>query len=1075
MSRESSFLISASAGTGKTFALATHILRLLLAGEAPHTIVALTFSRAAAAEIFDRVVQRLAIASGAPDPHHPGRTPDEAAAKEESDLFRDIPDKMGKAIRKRYPDGLGVAVFRDTLRAFLAEQHRSLLGTIDSFLGRMVTLFATEIGLQEGMAMLDDDAAALQREAAVASVLGQRGDRAYATLRAVVESVDAGASSKSYHRRYAQVMKDWHQRYLDIGRTPEGGLRVWGDPADIWGPDSAFTALVRKGQVPLAEEASAAADRFEAAVRPLFKSVGGRAPEYLDTFLLTVRETPDQVFGSGAPTPVKNFITALDSHVVTCGGRMAKVELGAAELALLRAVLDLLVARDAARLCDRTRGLWALLHFLDETYHRATRQRGLLVFDDIPRLLAAHMRRDAAALADLAFRFDSSFRHLALDEFQDTSHGQWNALLPTVDELKQSTDDRSLFVVGDAKQAIYGWRGGDSELFRRESESGNYTLFHRDLSFRFRKTISAFVNDVFGNPEHPLSALFPTAPATLWEGLWKKHESASAAEGFVRVSRVLPPSTDIGTKAELKTLPYADAMAPRLKAAEPWKRGLTAAVLVRGNTEGETLARQLQAHGIPAVWEGESTVADHPVMAAVLDLLLLAEIPGTGDFPWCHVSATPLAETLYPDLDHPSAARLSRRVAEDVSRLGLPALLRDWGAAILATVEPGEIADVLRDRFAALVSAAADFLRDETRSGTLFGFDRYVRNLRARTFADSETVKVITMHRSKGLGFDLVFVPLFAKGGGGFPSPFRDSHRPPEWILQYGAGAAKNPVLATAKEEAENRELFEEFCTAYVAFTRAKAELQVFLPEAKKPSSSAKPQFHTHVAQAVGDNISRGDADWYLQSPLKNTYSGNSGLRAPDTGLRTPGSGLPTSPLRRRTPSTEHAFGGSASELFSFATRATERGTNLHARLAAIDWLAPGRQPDGIAADELDLATDTPLRRALERPDGVADLWRERSFEIFDSGKGEWVSGTFDRVVFREDAEGRLIDLYDFKSNRRGDKETPEAFAERMCATYAGQMADYRAALHLLTGVPAQRIRPHLLLLATCEDILLKE
>ena len=74
MSKESNFLISASAGTGKTFALATHVIRLLLAGEEPHAIAALTFSRLAAAEIFERVVQRLATAAASPE-RPPRRNP----------------------------------------------------------------------------------------------------------------------------------------------------------------------------------------------------------------------------------------------------------------------------------------------------------------------------------------------------------------------------------------------------------------------------------------------------------------------------------------------------------------------------------------------------------------------------------------------------------------------------------------------------------------------------------------------------------------------------------------------------------------------------------------------------------------------------------------------------------------------------------------------------------------------------------------------------------------------------------------------------------------------------------------
>ena len=66
----------------------------------------------------------------------------------------------------------------------------------------------------------------------------------------------------------------------------------------------------------------------------------------------------------------------------------------------------------------------------------------------------------------LLYRLDARVEHLLLDEFQDTSRLQWRALLPLVEEILSWGDgSRTLFAVGDPKQAIYGWRGGCVELF----------------------------------------------------------------------------------------------------------------------------------------------------------------------------------------------------------------------------------------------------------------------------------------------------------------------------------------------------------------------------------------------------------------------------------------------------------------------------------------------------------------------------------------------------------------------------------------------------------------------------------
>ena len=80
----------------------------------------------------------------------------------------------------------------------------------------------------------------------------------------------------------------------------------------------------------------------------------------------------------------------------------------------------------------------------------------------MPRLVGA-LPPDARLA--LEYRLDARIRHWALDEFQDTSHEQWRALENLVDEAAQSDGEKSVFIVGDSKQAIYGWRGGDAALF----------------------------------------------------------------------------------------------------------------------------------------------------------------------------------------------------------------------------------------------------------------------------------------------------------------------------------------------------------------------------------------------------------------------------------------------------------------------------------------------------------------------------------------------------------------------------------------------------------------------------------
>jgi len=105
----------------------------------------------------------------------------------------------------------------------------------------------------------------------------------------------------------------------------------------------------------------------------------------------------------------------------------------------------------------------------------------------------------------------------------------------------------------------------------------------------------------------------------------------------------------------------------------------------------------------------------------------------------------------------------------------------------------------------------------------------------------------------------------------------------------------------------------------------------------------------------------------------------------------------------------------------------------------------------------------------LSRPPCVVDLWRETSFElVFD---GQWISGTFDRVVFFEEQGRRKAEILDFKSNRRRDNEAEADFANRMRETYTSQMTSYRQALTHLSGISARDIRCTLLLIDTLQAI----
>ena len=188
-------LIEASAGTGKTQALAEHLIALVQGGLEPHEIVALTFSRAAAGEIFERFVSLLA------------------------ERAKDDPACAGY------------------LRKVIATQHLSQIGTLDSFLMRIVRSFPLELGL-EGRVEIMDDYRAGQELARTSFAILRRTDasvrRAFTEAFALAMN---GEDVRSFVDSYRAFVKDWQKL---VRAHPDA--RAWGDAATLWGEAPAWAA-----------------------------------------------------------------------------------------------------------------------------------------------------------------------------------------------------------------------------------------------------------------------------------------------------------------------------------------------------------------------------------------------------------------------------------------------------------------------------------------------------------------------------------------------------------------------------------------------------------------------------------------------------------------------------------------------------------------------------------------------------------------------------------------------------------------------------------------------------------------
>ncbi|MCR5413151.1 MAG: UvrD-helicase domain-containing protein [Kiritimatiellae bacterium] len=967
MTQATNLLIEASAGTGKTQKLAKRLIELIRAGLKPHEITALTFSRAAAGEIFGRFVSLLA----------------ESAEKNHADAM--------------------------LLREAITTQHLSQIGTLDSFLMRIVRSFPLELGLTGDIEIMDDYAAGVERARTSFSILRRTDESTRRTFADAFALAMNRANVRSFSEAYRKFIGEWHELYL---AHPEAS--AWGDPSAIWGegaPEFTGAAGLEEAARRLEATADAKLAEFAQWVRSFrggwdgLKGIGKKFFESGDIF-------------KGATVEV-DFSR---KHYVFAGEAAAAIRAAAAEVCL-QAVKGRL---------DLARGVRPLVAEYEKLYDRQVRRRGRLVFSDVPRLIA-ELPGDVRLA--LEYRMDARIRAWALDEFQDTSREQWAAIGPLVEEAKQSAGERSVFIVGDRKQAIYGWRNGDVGIFERERDSGAYEVEELRKTWRSGPAVTAAVNAVFA--DGPVKDAFPGWFSPV-------HETArESLGGFVQ--RIIAP----GRKKEDFAGPVFNALA----AVDPARRGMSTAVLVRTNDMGELLAAQLRAMGLDGVvWEGESAIADTPALQGFLDLVALADHPGDSRA-YRHFRTTPLAAARFGE-EVPPAAELSSLAAQAFTERGIVRVFRELRARLPAEARE-TWSDFTEGRFTDLLRAASGFELSRKPDARLSDFIPFLAAKKKRNIAEPGRIKVMTIHRSKGLGFDWVVLPLYEPKG--INTPAEGPLTGPGWILPDPGEKVSGmvPALAEAARERQTRAEQEALCTWYVAMTRAKIALTVVAQPPPKTKTGESWRFSDFVCAALADES--GDREWHLAFPLRERAAAGT-AEAPQEGGFARGR---RERISRRLPSLGFAEGASAGSLFEgdgAREAAMARGTAMHERLAVKGWIDPASPADGLEAAIL---ADPSWRAAFVAPAGNAALWRERGFEIFRNGV--WTSGRFDRVVFTGEGAQRRAAVYDFKTNSRRRGETREEFAARLEAAYAGQMAAYREALSGLAGIPPARIETRLL------------
>jgi len=496
LSPSHSSVVEACAGSGKTWLLVSRMIRLLLAGAKPSELLAITFTRKAAQEMTDRLHEWLRVLALEDDATVGAFLRERAVPDAEVDALLPRARGLLEAVLTAQP-GPTVTTFHgwflDLLKrapleaglpwgAPLLEREKQLQNEVrDALLARWAAAGSLRSsGAPAGVLLAGAAAPESQEGAALLALLTDLGEH---NLRAMLS-------------HFMQARAEWWA-YTDSQSDPVSyalaqlrpGLYedLDTDPVAAFWTDELMTARVK---------------RVGFALEKGGKSEQARAPEIQRCLSLP----PDEAHA------------ALMKYLMTAGQRRKKQATKELEKALgaeldtyLRDLDTLETALEAITAIQTDIRIWTLNrhglllgHALVQGYQDAKAQQGVIDFTDA-EWLACRLLQSEEHAPGLALKLDARYRHLLLDEFQDTNPLQWQALSTWLAEARAADSAMTVFMVGDPKQAIYRFRRGEARVFTAAAEflrtHFDAPLFSTTMTRRLSPAVVQAINPLFSEVE----------------------------------------------------------------------------------------------------------------------------------------------------------------------------------------------------------------------------------------------------------------------------------------------------------------------------------------------------------------------------------------------------------------------------------------------------------------------------------------------------------------------------------------------------------------------------------------------
>lgn len=866
--------VDASAGSGKTKVLTDRALRLMLAGAEPNRILCLTFTKAAAAEMANRIVDRLSAWASADRPALHSALADIGELQPDAPMLARAATLFAKVIDA--PGGLKVQ-------------------TVHAFCQSALERFPVEAGVPPGFAALDERASAdllrSARDATLRAILeGAEGDP---QLPNALDRLVLRGNAEAFDALLNALLSE-RARISRLGSLEEAIQASW-QAIGVHGPEDADRAFIARAISAPGNEAEqklrrliapwmggGKSDQKKAALLAawLAAECGERAATVMSLFsAFFTKDGEGSAYATSATKSVLKATPQFGDHYKACEAWTFS-------------------QRDRLWTADCAADIAAALRLADvigRRYERAKRVAGGLDFDDLI-LKTRDLLQSEGGAGWALYKLDAGVNHILVDEAQDTNPEQWAIINALAQEFYRDATalDRTLFAVGDPKQSIFSFQRADPaefahsrERFHAMAESAGQVFEVRPLetSFRSVPVILRAVDATFASeraryglspdhaaPSHTAARARLPGRVELWPILQKAERAEKpdrwtplldypddALDGETKLAHIVAAKIDALLSNPKERLPPS----PKAPGGRRIHAGDIMVVVQTRSPFGDALARALKTRDIDTAGVDRMNLTRQLVVRDLLALGAIAILPEDDlslaallKSPLIGFSEEALLRLAYGRGKQPLWRRLQdfagqpgsefadawEFVREAMARADFapPFDFYQWAlgpaqgrARLIAAM--GEAA---RDPADALLSLALSYTADHAPSlqGFLGWVERDQVEIKRQLDDGAAGVRILTAHAAKGLQAPVVFLPQTTRGDAryGLGLFWTDTPGTPDKPT-----AAAAPVLApsrqaldpqsiaplraarAARQEEERRRLL------YVAMTRAEDRLYV--------------------------------------------------------------------------------------------------------------------------------------------------------------------------------------------------------------------------------------------------------